>query len=77
MSAQDIRAIAIARKGRMGTSGKMVVMYREASGAKLDAVVLGGGSVSGIKIQLMNTQIIVDNVQKITGLADVGYETRF
>lgn len=50
MPLQDLRTKAGTRAGKMNTAGRMRVMYRNAAGKTQDAVVVGQGSSSGLKL---------------------------
>jgi hypothetical protein len=50
MPLQDLRTKATAQNGKMKTAGRMRVMYRNAAGKTQDAVVVGPGTGSGLKI---------------------------
>jgi len=50
MPLQDLRTKATAQGGKMKTAGRMRVSYRDASGNTQDAVVVGPGTSSGLKI---------------------------
>lgn len=52
----------------MPTSGRMTVSYRDVKGRSRDAVVRDAGSSSGLKLQLVDTGQIIDNVALATGL---------
>lgn len=61
-------------KGRMKTSGKGHVEYRDAKGKTLSCTVLSPGSVSGLKLNVDTypTTRIIDNVPAATGLKQTG-----
>lgn len=52
MPLQDLRTKATAQNGKMKTAGRMRVSYRDASGQTMDAVVVGPGTSSGLKLVL-------------------------
>lgn len=67
MAIVDVRTPASNRKGKHATSGRMVVLYRGVTGRTTEALVLGAGSTSGLKLQLRyERNRIVDNVAKAT-----------
>lgn len=70
MPTKDDRTKASGKSGKHSTSGRMRVSYRDARGTTMDALVLGAGSVSGVKIKIMNgnPSRIIDNVAAATGL---------
>jgi len=64
------RISTVATKGRLPTSGRYHVEYRDVSGKKLSATVIGPGTSSGLKLNIdthVNTRII-DNVPAATSL---------
>jgi hypothetical protein len=66
MPHEDKRTISTADKGKTG-AGLRTVTYRDAKGMKKDAVVLGQGTASGLKLRLTSDQNrVVDNVALMT-----------
>lgn len=70
MPTKDDRGKASGKAGKHATAGRMRVSYRDAKGNTMDALVLGAGSVSGVKIKIMSgsPSRIIDNVAAATGL---------
>ena len=71
MPVVDRRAAATTHKGKFRTAGKERVVYRNARGQTRDAIVLGEGTASGLRIQIVEgtlTRRIIDNVPAATGL---------
>ena len=68
MAIKDVRTKATALKGKHKTSGRMRVVYVDAKGRTREAKVLGQGTASGLKLQLMMgiKRTIIDNVPKAT-----------
>ena len=70
MPKQDLRAKAIATAGKMKTSGRMTVPYRDARGRFFNARVLGAGTSSGLKIEYGGLTV-VDNVPVMTTMKSI------
>lgn len=71
------RVNTVAVKGRMPSSGRLHVSYRDANGKSLAATVIASGSVSGLKLNIdthVSTRII-DNVPAQTTLKGTGVYT--
>ena len=65
-SHKDVRTKSIADKGKTD-SGLRNVTYRDLKGQTWNAIVLGGGTASGIKIRLTSQDNrVIDNVAKAT-----------
>jgi hypothetical protein len=67
----DHRTIATTLKGKLRTSGRRTVSYTDAAGVAQDALVLGQGTSSGLKLKLTHTKQILDNVPKATAVGSV------
>lgn len=68
-------ALVASRVGKLNT-GRRSVVYRDASGATMDAVVVAAGSVSGLKLQVGSLRVagvalsVKDNVALATTRTD-------
>lgn len=61
------RPAAIGLKLSRG-SGRQTVNYRDAKGMRRDAIVIAKGSVSGLRLWVVNQDRIVDNVPAMTAV---------
>lgn len=73
MPSRDERTRAGVRAGKNPTAGRMTVSYRDVSGKSKNALVLGPGGVSGLKLRIGSRMgdgqsEIVDNVAAATAL---------
>jgi hypothetical protein len=73
MPIQNLRTKALAQNGKMKTAGRMTVSYRNAAGKTFDALVVGGGTASGLKLVIRNPasattpgSTVLDNVPVAT-----------
>jgi len=68
MPNKDDRVKAGLKAGKNPTAGRMRVSYRDAKGGSFDAVVLGQGSSSGLKLKILglNPSRTIDNVAAAT-----------
>lgn len=67
MPTKDLRTAATTKP--QSAAGSRTVVYRDTKGRSFDAVVVGAGSSSGLKIKLTSDNgRIIDNVAKATGL---------
>jgi hypothetical protein len=68
MPLRDNRTKAGISNGKHRTAGRLNVSYRDTSGSFMDALVVGQGTSSGLKISIRNggTVRILDNVAKAT-----------
>lgn len=64
MANKDRNVQAATYKGRLRTSGRLNVTYRNGAGRTRTALVLGAGSTSGLKLQVGDQ--IIDNVALAT-----------
>ena len=72
MPMKDRRAKATVGKGKHRSSGKMRVTYIDAKGRTREALVLGAGTTSGLKLQITSgKRRIIDNVAKATAMNSV------
>lgn len=67
MPIYDERTRATAFGGQFATSGVITVRYREVTGTRKNAMVIGPGSASGLKLLVDSTRV-VDNVAVATTL---------
>jgi hypothetical protein len=72
MATVDQAAAATARLGKHQTSGSIVVGYRDTNGRTRNAKVLGPGGTSGVKLQVIVTGEIIDNVAAATAKNQTG-----
>lgn len=70
MPIKDLRA-ATAAKPKNSTAGRRVVSYVDAKGRSRNATVLGIGTSSGLKLQLIETGVIKDNVAAAASMGSV------
>lgn len=70
MPLKDARTKATATKGKLKSAGHMRVVYVDAKGRTREAKVLGPGTASGLKLQIMSgaKRSIIDNVPKATAV---------
>jgi len=72
MPHEDKRTASTTDKGKTN-SGYRNVIYRDAKGLTKDAVVLGAGSVSGLKLRINSNQgAVIDNVALATSRTQTG-----
>lgn len=71
MGIKDLRT-PVTTKPKNQTAGRRVVVYMDAKGKTYDAIVLGAGTSSGLKLKLAHPHAtILDNVAKATNEGSV------